>query len=106
MALAVLLLSPSADALAQLTFYQERETFNDDFPGLPVEGFERTLTPPAQQRTCAGPFNSQTQNLCFAQGGILDGISLDAIRMQGDGQVGRKRPGRCGPNDHRNLFAT
>lgn len=86
-ALAVLLLSPSTDALAQLTYYQNRPTFDGAFPGLPVEGFELSLVPPGQQRACAGPFNSQTQNLCFGQGGILDGISLDAIQVQGDGQM-------------------
>ena len=86
-ALAVLLMSVSTEALAQLTFYQERETFNEDFPGLPLEDFEETLVGRGQQQVCPGPFDSQTDDACFAPGGILEGIGLDVIQQQGDGQM-------------------
>jgi hypothetical protein len=57
-----------------LLFYGDRGSFESDWPGLPVEGFEATLVPSNSLAICAGPFDSTTDNACFAPGGILDGI--------------------------------
>jgi hypothetical protein len=58
-------------------FYGDRPTFDADYPGLPVEGFENTLVPPGAITACPGPFDSTTNNACFAPGGILDGIQFN-----------------------------
>ena len=79
-------MSLSADALAQ-TIYDDRATFDEAFPGLPVEGFQQSIAGAGEQRACPGPFNSQTESLCFGQNGIIEGISLDAIQLQGDGNM-------------------
>ena len=58
-------------------FYADRAVFDADAPGLPIEDFENTLVPPNSVLSCDGPFNSATNDACFAPGAILPGISLD-----------------------------
>ena len=62
--------------LGSLTFYTDRTVFNTAHPGLPVETFAATLVPPNSVAGCPGPFNTTTNNACFAPGGIRPGISV------------------------------
>jgi hypothetical protein len=59
-----------------LTFYSDRTVFNTAHPGLPIENFAGTLVPANSVTTCTGPFNTSTNNACFAPGGIRPGISV------------------------------
>jgi subtilisin-like proprotein convertase family protein len=61
-----------------LVLYGDRGVFDSDWPGLPVEDFENTLVPTDSMLACDGPFDSTTDNGCFAPGGILDGIRFQA----------------------------
>ncbi len=61
-----------------LMFYGSRTVFDTHHPGLPVEGFENTLVPTNSLQACPGPFDSTTNNVCFAPGGILDGIRFQS----------------------------
>ncbi len=86
-----------------LTFYGDRPAFDSDNPGLPVEGFDSTLVAPGAVLDCSGPFDSSTNNACFAPGGILDGIRLmnvdpvNTMVVLGAGVVGNPTP-LAGPN--------
>jgi hypothetical protein len=71
--------SHEGGTLRSLTFYNDRATFDAAFPGLPTEDWSNTLVAPAAIEACPGPFNSATNNTCFAPGGILDGIELDFV---------------------------
>ncbi|MBN1659653.1 MAG: carboxypeptidase regulatory-like domain-containing protein [Anaerolineae bacterium] len=101
------------DSALALVYYGDRATFDADYPGLPVEGFENTLVPDGNIVACDGPFDSATDNACFAPGGILDGIRLmnvDPINQMvviGDGALGQPSA-LVGPNtfvdDHDLIF--
>jgi N-acetylneuraminic acid mutarotase len=86
-----------------LVYYGDRATFDADHPGLPVEGFENTLVPDFSVLACDGPFDSSTNNACFAPGGILDGIRLMNVDptlqmvVLGDGFLGNPSA-LVGPN--------
>lgn len=70
---AVSLIGPGGDGLI---YYNDRTTFNAAFPGLPVEDFEAGLWADGNTLGCPAPFNTFTNNNCFAPGGILPGISF------------------------------
>ena len=59
-----------------LTFYGDRPTFDATFPGLPIEDFENGFAPPGGIQTCPSPIDENTNNACFAPGGILPGIEF------------------------------
>jgi|GEM_PF-1509789 len=94
-----------------LVYYGDRATFNAEHPGLPIEGFENTLVPNGGIVPCPGPFDSSTNNACFAPGGILDGIRLmnvdpnNDMVVIGDGALGQPSA-LAGPNtfaDHQDI---
>ncbi|NIM49029.1 MAG: hypothetical protein GTO22_07190 [Gemmatimonadales bacterium] len=62
-----------------LTFFTDRTAFQAAVPGLPVEDWEGSNVPANSVQSCAGPFNSATNNACYSTGAILDGISAEAI---------------------------
>lgn len=72
-ATAVSLIGPSGDGLI---YYNDRTTFDAAFPGLPVEDFEAGLWADGNTLGCPAPFNTFTNNNCFAPGGILPGVSF------------------------------
>lgn len=59
------------------TFYTDRPTFQAANPGLTPEDYTGTLVPPNDVASCLGPFNSATNNACFAAGAIVPGISME-----------------------------
>ncbi|MEN8165481.1 MAG: hypothetical protein ABFS37_15235, partial [Acidobacteriota bacterium] len=69
-----------------LTFFADRTAFETAFPGLPTEDFSATLVGGVSIVSCAVPWNSTTNNACFAPGGIMAGIELDVNMVSGGGE--------------------
>jgi hypothetical protein len=65
-----------------LTFYEDRATFDEAFPGLPVEDFEEANVNERQILPCAHPLNENSDNDCFSPGDILPGINIMASNDQ------------------------
>jgi hypothetical protein len=62
-----------------LTLWNSRAAFAAAFPGLPTEAFLGTLVGSGAIVSCDPPFNSTTNNACFAPGGIMPGIEIDLV---------------------------
>jgi IPTL-CTERM motif len=78
-----------ADAfqLDGLTIFSNESQFNSICPSLPLEDFGNTNLPPNSLAACPSPFNSLTNNGCFSPGALIDGFSLRAIPVVGDGSL-------------------
>jgi hypothetical protein len=63
-------------AHATLIIFNNRTAFNAAAPGLPVETFENNLRPNNSLTNFTEPLNSTSNNIAFAPGSILPGISL------------------------------
>ncbi|MFO7539354.1 MAG: hypothetical protein R6X32_15040 [Chloroflexota bacterium] len=57
-----------------LSYYADRNAFNADNPGLPVEDFEAGNVSAGSVRACPAPFDTHTNNECFNPGELLPGI--------------------------------
>ena len=79
---------PTSNSVLALTFFNDRATWLADplMSGLTTifEDFTGTLVPPDSVLACPAPFNSTTNNSCFAPGGIAVGVSVGVIDTQGD----------------------
>jgi hypothetical protein len=79
---------PTTNSVRALTFFNDRATWLADplMSGLTTtfEDFSATLVPPDGVLSCPAPFNSTTNNACFAPGGIAVGVSVGVIDTQGD----------------------
>ena len=75
---ALALVSLPASSEAALITFNNRPAFNLAVPGLPIETFEAGLVATGVT-VCNGPFNSTTNNACFAPGGLLPGIDYAAL---------------------------
>ncbi len=74
--LSVLLLAAFM-ASAEIVFYTDQELFESLYPGLTTEDYSNTNIPPNSMGIASGPFNSFTDNDCFSEGAIVEGISID-----------------------------
>jgi len=63
---------------SSITFYSDRTTFLSDHNNLFIEDFENTLVPDFGLFALPGPWDSSTNNACFASGGIREGIRFGA----------------------------
>jgi len=74
---------PTTNSVRALTFFNDRATWLADplMSGLTTtfEDFAATLVPPNGVEACQAPFNSTTNNACFAPGGIAVGVSIEVI---------------------------
>lgn len=70
-----------------LTFWNSRAAFAAAFPGLPTEDFSGTLVAPGAVASCPPPFNSSTNNACFAAGAIMPGVEINLVVQGGGGQL-------------------
>ena len=74
---------PTSNSVLALTFFNDRATWLADplMSGLTTtfEDFSGTLVPPDSVLSCPAPFNSTTNNSCFAPGGIAVGVSVDLL---------------------------
>lgn len=62
-----------------VTFYTDMMMFDAAAPGLPTEDFSGTLIPANNATGCtAGPLDENTNNNCFAPGGVMAGFSLQS----------------------------
>ena len=59
-----------------LTFYNDRATFDADFPDLPLEDFEEGNVSAGGVRGCSKPVDENTNNRCFVPGDIEPGVSF------------------------------
>ena len=75
-------ISTAADATT-LTFYNDRATFDADFPDLPLEDFEEGTLPNARVRGCSRPVDENTDNRCFVPGDIEPGVSFTTPTSSG-----------------------
>ena len=66
-------------ARATLISFNNRIAFNAAEPGLPVETFEKNLQPNNSLALFSEPLNSTSNNIAFAPGSILPGISLSVF---------------------------
>ena len=75
-----------------VTYYADRATFDADFPGLPVEGWENANVGPGAVVSFDGPLDEYTNNAYFSPGDVLPGIGLFAsttdIAVLGAGYLG------------------
>ena len=69
---------PAPRPWAILDYYTDRPTFDTAAPGLPVEDFENHLIGPNAVQAAPGPWNTATNNVVYAPGGLMPGFSLDA----------------------------
>lgn len=78
-------------AMASLTFFNDRATFEAAAPGLTLEDFENGNVGPGGVIPCGNPL--ENGDPCFAPGGLADGFSLSASVGQtvalGDGVIGQ-----------------
>ena len=74
-----------AGSTEALQFWNDRASFEAAFPGLPTEDFSATLVAPGGVASCDPPFNSSTNNACFAPGGILPGLEVNVNTVTGGG---------------------
>lgn len=65
-----------------LTLYGDRATFDEAFPGLPVEDFEEANVGERRIVPCPHPLNENSDNNCFSPGDILSGINIMASNDQ------------------------
>ncbi len=72
-----------AGSTEALAFWNDRASFEAAFPGLPTEDWSNTLVAAGGIVSCAPPFNSSSNNACFAPGGILAGLELDVVNVTG-----------------------
>lgn len=63
---------------ATLAFYDDRATFDADFPALPVEGFENATIPDFTAEAVSHPLDALSDNNYFNPGDILPGIQIFA----------------------------
>lgn len=59
---------------SRVTFYTDGGVFNSDYPGLPMEDFEKGNIAPGGVVTCPAPLDYTSNNTCFTPGDILEGI--------------------------------
>ena len=59
-----------------LTFYNDRATFDADFPDLPLEDFKEGNVSAGGVRGCSKPVDENTNNRCFVPGDIEPGVSF------------------------------
>lgn len=72
----VALATVSSDALASLTFYTNKATFQAAAPGLVTEDFEAAHLGPDGYTVCTDPFAYVTSDDCWSAGGVLAGITI------------------------------
>ena len=75
--LSVLLFGTVFMVSAEIIFYTDQALFESLYPGLTTEDYSNTNVPPNSMETAQGPFNSFTNNNCFSEGAIVEGISID-----------------------------
>jgi hypothetical protein len=75
--------APQTTTERALTFYNDRATWLADplLTGATIasENFAGTSVPPNSVIACDPPFNSSTNNACFAPGAIIPGISVELL---------------------------
>lgn len=73
----VLLFGAFAASSVEMVFYTDQALFESLYPGLITEDYSNTNVPPNSMGIAQGPFNSFTDNNCFSEGAIVEGISID-----------------------------
>lgn len=76
--MAVLLLAAGMVSAA-VTFYTDQAAFEGLYPGLTTEDYSGTLVASNSCMSDVGALNSATNNILFAPGGIVDGISFNDL---------------------------
>lgn len=66
-------------ASANIYFYTDQALFESFYPGLTMEDYSNTNVPDNSSNSAEGSFDSFTDNDCFSQGDIVEGISLDNL---------------------------
>ena len=61
---------------AFLDTYQDRSSFNADWPELPFEDFEATLVPTNNVAACYGRISYQTNDACYSLASIRPGVVI------------------------------
>src|SRR5437867_8535581 len=73
------------------TFYDNHDAFFQQFPGLPLEDFEKGKVLDGDILVCPGPVDASNNNHCFSPGDILPGVefnSAHSIDLIGRGLLG------------------
>lgn len=73
--------------LGELTIFSNESQFRFVCRPLELENFEQTLLPPDSILSCPGPFNSSTNDDCFAPGALIEGFSLIGLPFAANGDL-------------------
>src|SRR3989442_15365018 len=72
------LAAPAPPIFAPPIFYDNHDAFFQQFPGLPLEDFEKGKVADADILVCPGPVDASNNNLCFSPGAILPGVEFNS----------------------------
>src|SRR3989449_6705427 len=72
------LAAPAPPIFAPPIFYDNHDAFFQQFPGLPLEDFEKGKVADGGILECPGPVDASNNNLCFSPGAILPGVEFNS----------------------------
>src|SRR3989442_9335496 len=83
------LAAPAPPIFAPPIFYDNHDAFFQQFPGLPLEDFEKGKVADADILVCPGPGDASNNNLSFSPGAILPGVELNSAPDHSIALIGR-----------------